>query len=443
MSVSMKQIISRAELGDRRRNDRLFDLVQWLTRVVTGGAVAPDKAAAWSVAMAAWRFFNNGSVSLSAAYDVVRAAVRGVLATSTTCFVAHDVSLLDYTKHNTKEDRIPIGDHRGKGYEVYTGLVLSERGQSIGPVFQEVRVEGGCESSEPLVGRERKRGLAKFVGHIEQMEKAVRAVMNCLTGLRVVHIADREFDDLQAVRAWMAMGVEFILRAQHMTRRVLVGDAHVSLEEACGGARLRRAGIVERDGVQYRRWIGEIHVVLDGLSRRGRHRGENPKRGEPVEVRIVVAELRARGKETIRWVLVTNVADAAEWVVQAYVWRWRVERYFYLTKVGFKLETWTQQNGEALARKLATASLTAMVIHRLLAMTDEDPEAVDAIESIALMGGWLGRKRDPIGPIVLLRGVRSLLNAIVAVQEIGTGRLLELGERVLPGFTERKSARKT
>ena len=419
----------------------MFDLVQWLSRLATGGAAARDCAAAWATTMAAWRFFNNGAVALSAAYDAVREAVRSVLGGARMCFVVHDVSILDFTRHNAKGDRIPVGDHNGAGYEVYTGLVLNEHGRTVGPAFQEVRVEGGCKSSEPLSGREQKRGLARFVGHIEQMEKAVRAVANCLVGIRVVHIADREFDDLQAMRAWMAFGVEFILRAQHMTRSVLLDGQHVSLAQACAKAPLRRAGTVERDGVRYRRWCGEIRVVLDGYSRRGRHRGERAKRGEPIEVRVVVAELRAKGKDTIRWALVTNVTESTEWVVQAYVWRWRIERYFYLAKVGFKLEAWTQHDGEALARKLAVASLAAMVIHHLLAMNEENPESIDAIRTIAALGGWLGRKRDSLGPIVLLRGTTNLFNAIVAVKEIGPKRLIAIGEQVFPGFTQRRSAR--
>ena len=39
--------------------------------------------------------------------------------------------------------------------------------------------------------------------------------------------------------------------------------------------------------------------------------------------RVVVTELRARDKEALRWVILTNAADACRLTAQIYVWRWR------------------------------------------------------------------------------------------------------------------------
>jgi len=440
----MKLIISEGQLGDRRRNERMFDLVQWLTRSLVSAAGVPNARVGWAMAMGAWRFFNNSAISLAAAYDVVRTAIRAALGTSRRCFVVHDVSLLDFTRHNAKTDRVPIGDHRGAGYELFSALVLNEHGDPVGPVFQEIRVDGGTHSSEPLTKQEAKRGVAKFTGHIEQMEKAVVAVRSHLPSMQIVHLGDREFEDVKAMRVWVKLKEQFILRVQHLTRRVLFGTEHVRLEAACEHVKLQRAGRIEHDGEQYTRWQGEIAVVLDGLSKRGRHRGELPTRGEPITVRVIVVELRATKRETIRWVLMTNTEESIDWIVQAYVWRWRVERYFYLVKVGFKLDAWLQQSGEALARKLAVMSLSAMVTYQLVNLTDDDdPERGDAIRAIAAMGGWLGRKRDPIGPVVLLRGVTHLLNAATAILDIGEERILALAEEIMPGFTTKRPAPKT
>lgn len=436
MKVSMKRVISEGQFGDARRNQRMFNLVHWLTKSFVSGAAAGSPGVAWAMSMAAWRFFNNGSVALSAAYDVVRSAIREVLAQSTQCFVVHDVSVLDFSGHDAKSDRVLIGDHRGLGYEVYSALVLDPRGNAIGPVFQEIRAAGGAHSSEVLTKREAKRGIAKFVGHIEQMEKAVAAIASHLVGKRIVHIGDREFEDIKAMRLWMKTHAEFIVRVQHLNRRVLFGDVHMSLATACEDVRLRRQGTIEKDGVRYRRWLGEIEVTLDGFSRRGRHRGETPKKGDPIALRCIIVELRSPDRETIRWVLFTNTAESIDWIVQAYVWRWRVERYFYLIKVGFKLTDWTQQTAEAIARKLAVTSLAAMIVYKLLDPEHDDPDRESAIRTLASMGGWLGRKRDPIGPLVLLRGVTTLLNAATLVEEIGADRVRELAEELVHGPPE-------
>lgn len=50
-------------------------------------------------------------------------------------------------------------------------------------------------------------------------------------------------------------------------------------------------------------------------------------------------------------------------------------------------------------------------------------EIRDLIEHIALLGGWLGQKRDPIGPIVLMRGMFALLTTLEALDVYGEQKL--------------------
>lgn len=435
--LSLHPLIEAAELNDTRRNDRLFACVAAL---VAGGAVRASENASWAHTMACYRFYQNDAVPLHALYDVVRDAVRAQLPKGARVYLAHDPSLLDFSRHNTKRDRVPIGDHRGRGYELYSVLALDADGRPLGPVFQEVRTARGCHSSEPLPPSARRRA-APFVGHIEQMEKAVDTTREQFAEFERVHVADCEFDDLALQRGMFAADPpeRYIVRAQHLTRRVLHDDVPCHLKDAAEAVVLKRMHTVEREGVRYRQYVGETKVVLDGLSRRGRHRGETPKHGEPIEVRVVVAELRARGHETLRWVLLTNLSDPILDVVRAYVWRWKIERYFFLTKVGFRLEEWTQQDGERLARRLAVASLAALVIHRLLSLKD-DPEREETLKEIARRGNWLGRKCDPIGPIVLMRGMMRVLEALALVEQLGAAKIRSLAEEILPGISRETQA---
>ncbi len=39
--------------------------------------------------------------------------------------------------------------------------------------------------------------------------------------------------------------------------------------------------------------------------------------------------------------------------VQAYLFRWKIERLYFLCKVGFKLEDWHQETAERIARRPA------------------------------------------------------------------------------------------
>ena len=137
--------------------------------------------------------------------------------------------------------------------------------------------------------------------------------------------------------------------------------------------------------------------------------------------------------------LLTNLSDPMLEVVRAYLWRWKIERYFFLTKVGFRLEEWTQQDGERLARRLAVSSLAALVIHHLLS-TKDDPKREETLKEIARRGNWLGRKRDPIGPIVLMRGMMRVLEALALIEQLGVAKIRSLAEEILPGISREMQA---
>jgi hypothetical protein len=196
---------------------------------------------------------------------------------------------------------------------------------------------------------------------------------------------------------------------------------------------LASAGEIERDGKRYERFIGETKVAFDRPALRGRKRGQKPQRGIAIEVRVIVVELRGLGhKEHYQWVLLSNLpreTNSAEAIVDAYLMRWRIERFFYLTKVGLRLERWRQQSSEGIARRLALTMLAAMVIYQLLIVKD-DP----TVKVIATLGGWLGRKQDHLGPVVLMRGILILTAALSAIATHGLDGLLQIARDAGLGF---------
>ncbi len=189
-------------------------------------------------------------------------------------------------------------------------------------------------------------------------------------------------------------------------------------------------GTVEHDGKLFEQWVGEQRVTFDKPSLRGRKHGARPIKGDPLDVRVVVTELR--GVETTdhyEWVLLTSLPDPIEDVVAIYRARWRIERLFYFTKVGLRLEQWRQHSGEATARRLAITMLAAMAIYQLKASGDEA-----TLKEVGTMGGWLGRKRDALGPVVLMRGMLVLLATLDAVAKYGVDELVRLAEDAGVGF---------
>jgi len=422
-----------AKLGDSRRNERTALLVASIIQGQTSdtnatpgtGCVAP-----WAHSMGSFRFYNNSAVSLPVMYDALRTALGTLVPVGSRCYVAHDMSVVDYSKHTQKLDRVQVGNEGGSGYDLYAALVLDAQGRPLGPLVTELRSSAGClssESAEPV----------PFVDHYAQVERGILAARTHLAGRECVHLMDREFDDVALQRFIIGGHDRYVARAQHLVRVILWQGKRTTLAVVAKALPRVAAGEVERNGKRYERFLSETIVTFQGPSLRGRKRGVKPKEGPAIDVRIVVTELRGIGhNEHFQWVLLTNLDDPAELVVDAYIARWRIERFFYLTKVGLRLEQWRQETGEATARRLAVTMLAAMAIYQLL-LAKEEP----IIRSIATLGGWLGRKNDALGPVVLMRGILILIAGLSAVAQYGVDHLIRMAEEAGIGFAIPKTLR--
>jgi hypothetical protein len=425
----IEEAMKRAELGDSRRTARAMQLVATIVEGQTSdtnAACGAGQPAPWPHSMGAYRLFNNEAVSLPQMHSASIEALRRLVEPHRRCYVAHDFSVVDYSKHTDKSDRVQVGNEAGLGYDLYCALVLNAAGQPLGPVVTELRNSRGClssEADEPI----------PFVDHLSQAERGIAASCRHLPDREIVHLLDREFDDVALQRFVSGERGLYVNRAQHLSRIVRWGSSQAKLGAIAKAVPHAPAGQVERDGKQFERFIGETIVSFDRPSLRGCKRGNKPQPGAAIDVRIVLVELRGSGhREHHEWVLLTNLSadeQSAEAVVDAYLMRWRIERFFYLAKVGLRLEQWRQRTGEALARRLALTMLAAMVIYQLLIAKD-DP----AIRAIATLGGWLGRKRDSLGPVVMMRGVFVLIAALSAVATHGVEGLLRLAEQAGLGF---------
>lgn len=424
--LNVTKLLKKAPLGDKRRNRRAIKLVKSHLQHRGGpGGVgrSKNKQAAWADEMGKYRFLDNPRVRLPALYEPVHRGLDELVPKGERAYVIHDLSVLDYSRHDRKEDLIPVGNSRGYGYELYTALVLGKDGGPRGPVQVELRTTAGLLSSED-------KEPVSYQGHHEQVERGILSAEKVLPERDLVHVADREFDDLQLMRQLSLR--KMLIRAQHLSRKVKVGGRETKLSKVVDALSLQPLGTVRRrekkQVVTYRMYAAQTEVELYAPSLRGvAKQGAAPQAGPPIRVRVVVTELRAKDKKPLRWVLLTNLDDPLPDVVQIYVWRWRVERLFFLVKHGWKLSDWHEENGERISKRLGLVNLSAMLIYQLQA-AEGNPAYQELLERIALMGGWLGRKRDPIGPIVLMRGMFALLMTLDAVQLYGEKKLRKMAK---------------
>lgn len=448
MRFDLMAALNLTPLGDGRRNERELEL---LTAMIQGhsahrqGTNAASDGQPWAHAMGAYRFYGNQAVGLPLLYQGCHAALRQLAPVGQRVYIAHDLSTVDYSSHNAKKDRVPVGDGRGRGYELYCALVLDSSGRPLGPAVQELRTAVGVLSS--LVPSETPLAMAQIptydvTSDYAQIERAISALCTILPDRERVHILDAHFDELQFERFVAEMNEAFVLRAFQWQRVVRLSNGLEStLGKASKELSLQLRGEVERDGKRYEMWAGERKVTFEGKSLRGVKKGKaKPKEGKPVEMRVVVTELRRAGKTEHRWVLLTKMTDPLEQIVQIYLWRWRIERLFFFTKVGLRLEQWQQQCGEKIARRLAVASLAAMVLYQVEGATE--PEMVELRRWLATRGGWLGRKKDAIGPLVLMRGLAQCIGALSLLEQLGAEGVRAMGAQLsrlmgmpLPGIS--------
>jgi Transposase DNA-binding len=422
----VRRFVEAAPLGDKRRNERALELVTELIQGGEPGAAdhvhVPGEAQVWAHTVGRFRFCSNPDILLPNLYEPCRVALAELLPRSSRAYVIYDVSLVDYSHHKAKLDRIRIGNKYGSGYELFSALVLDEQGRPLGPVMQELRTAQGCLSSEASTP-------FPFVDHFSQVERASRAAHFHLPDRDLVEVMDREFDDV-ALQRWLGeSSKKYVIRAHHLGRRVLLHGRATVLRYAVRAARRYVIGTVKRDDETYEMRVAKALVTFHGRAWRGYKRGQAPRTGKLLPVRVVIVELYYRGRRAHQWVLLTNLDEPPEHFARIYAWRWRVERLFFLLKVGIRMELWGEHSGDRIARRLALSSLAAMALYQLQS-AEPDPVHRGLRRRIATIGGWLGRKRDPIGPIVLMRGMLRILDSLALIEQYGVHALRAMGAQI-------------
>lgn len=427
--LDLISLFAKAPLPDERLRKRAHLMVQSLVRghsATSSGLLSPADRTPESFTRGAYRFFDHDEVTLPALHAPVEQALTQLVPLCSQAYVAHDISVLNYSGHQRKEDLIPVGNDRTFGYELYQALVLSNDGKPLGAAVTELRNVAGLLSSQSAQ-------VLPFSDHLEQTERAVDAVEKMLPERCLIHLCDREFDDLALLRH---MGDrKYVIRCQHLNRLVMVHGEQRSLRSQIERVKLSQVGEVLRrvDNTQksYQLLVGETEVALCGPALRGvANKKRKPQKGAPLRVRVVVSELRNEADKPLRWVLLTNLTDTAQNVVGAYLLRWKVERIFWLSKLGFRLEAWHQESAERIGRRLLLVQLAAMAVYQLSQQTD--PAAIATVHRLALLGGWPGRKSTPIGPTVLMRGVMIFIAAVQLCQQLGKRQLFTMATSLEP-----------
>jgi len=435
MNTTIQHELRFADLGDRRLNRRLVQLVSALADHPAQSV--PQATGSWPAAKAAYRFWDNERIDPQAIRDAHCQATLARLPNSGVVLAIQDTTALSFTHHRATTGLGHLTHRKSRGLLVHSVLAASADGLPLGLLHQHVwarsRRRGGrrTRARRATAAKESQRWLTAL--------RATRAAIG--PGRTVVAIADREADFFDLLAAERPQGLELLVRGR--PRRRLHGDgrllgAALAAQPAAAEmtVSLPRAG--DRPPRTATLVIRYARVVLERPSVHPRRRSLVP---QPVWA-VLAQERDAPAAVTpVSWLLLTSKpltgpADAIEAVLW-YSRRWLIERYHYTLKSGCQLEELQLETAARLERALATYAIVAW---RLLWLTytarrepeaswsavltseeqevlgrqygvaeGEEPTTRQAVRWIAQLGGFLGRRRDGVpGVKTLWRGWQRL-----------------------------------
>lgn len=395
----------------------------------------PSKAQrSFAATQAAWRFYDNSTVSLPKLIEPLIEVAQTTLAESSADFalVAHDLSHLDYREHPRKKDRKLLSNKHELGYILQPALVVdAATGQPIAPVYQSLTSADGqyTTKSEKVLPEQ---------SMTDAVTTAIEVVESLCLGKKLVHLSDREGDSVWHYRHWDAQDWLFLTRADN-ERLVRHDGVERSLPEIAGllEPEMQYARDVEFKGRPAFQYVTEAAICLERPACLHREVDGQRKRlriaGRPLSLRLVISQIRdEEGTVLSQWLLLTNVPKvAASEIALWYYWRWKIESYFKLLKsAGHEAERWQQTNANAIAKRLLVAAMACVTVWQL--GRDESPEAAEFRTVLVGLSGRQMKYGCEFTEPALLAGLGVLLPMLCLLETYSLDQVKELASACLP-----------
>lgn len=395
--------------------------------MAAGVAALPGAGSSFAATQAAWRFLNNGRVTLPALVAPLRQVGVERSRTLTAGFVllVHDWSKLAFD--DVKADQVQLTHDTDIGYELTTALLVSAcDGAPLAPMELHLRTAEGMLSTRSPAPRVRP--------HLEQVLPTMRASRTWGLDKPIVHVIDREADSVDHYRRWDAAGEWFLVRADD--RRVKWQETPVLLSEIASTLKRQRKfachGPANYQGRPAQLWVAETEVVLHRAAKKNVQGKKYEKPGRALTLRLIVVQVRnGAGKVLAQWLLLTNAPASitAEKLARCYYWRWRIESFFKLLKThGQQLEHWQQATGPAIARRLLVAAMACVTVWQLEA--DPSPPAQDLKELLIRLSGRQMKRTKPVTTPALLAGLWVLLSTLELLNHHSLSQLRQLAQQL-------------
>jgi hypothetical protein len=430
-----------ARLGDRRLEDRLFDLAGAF--FAKPQANIPQACGTAAAAKAAYRFFDHDRVTMEALLEPHHRATLDRMRRESLVLVAQDSSSLRYTMHAEMQGIGPIGNRVDgpQGLMVHSALAFRPDGLPLGILDLEAWARQAAEFGKRAQCNGKPIAAKESFKWIRALTPIGTAAAQC-PSTRIITLADREADIFEYLLAARTRGLDVVVRAKEKNRRleqqVQPLGMHMHLRSRAGTIALK----VPRRGKQPAR-TAELSVRFDAVTL-----PPPLAKTELAAIKLWAVLIREEQppkeiNEPVEWLLLTSVpvnglVDAVE-RVQWYARRWGIEVFHRILKSGCLIEDRQLATADRLEACLAIDAVVAWRIHYLtwlgratpdlpctVAFDDDQWKAVivfktrkpppqqppslrQMIRAIAQLGGFLARKSDgEPGTQTLWRGLQRM-----------------------------------
>jgi hypothetical protein len=368
-----------AELGDKRRTDRLVRVAERVAAHPPGSL--PDEVGSPAELEALYHLMNRPEVTHAAVLKTHLQRTRSaILAHRGVALIGHDDTELDFTSRRSLRERLgPLGGKNQYGYLCHNSIAVGADGEPLGLAGQILHKRK----------RRKKKASRKAQREDPQRETRLwvrgREAIGDFPGKAVVDLTDRGGDTFECLDYQDAHGHRHVARSKS-NRCCRIGHEEAgeeallhghlrSLEPADGG---RVVEVAQRQASHGRphRPARQAAVVMACRAVTLPPPAPGQARGEHRQVPLRVWALRVwepsppEGQEALEWSLLTDVAVAtAEDAWQRVDWyemRWPVcEGYHKGQKTGCEIEGPQFTTTEALEPMVALLSVVAWLLMRL------------------------------------------------------------------------------
>lgn len=289
-------------------------------RLSAGLKALPNKISSFASTQAAWRFYQNESVSLLKLQEpLTEAAHEGIAAhCSQYALCVHDWSRLHY-KHINKTDTYAMTHETDVGYDLQTSLIVSDQtGQPLAPVAQRLVSTDGSYATygEPGSGLPVKH-------HLDEVSDCIQFLDGQGFAKPLVHLIDREADSVGHIRRWEAANSHWLVRVKD-NPKVDYQCKPMACKAVAQELAFSKTRQVSYHGQTYWQSVAETDVTLTRPAKPSQKTSKKPTvPGIPVAARLVVIRvLSDDGDVLAEWLLLTNVQDVdAPTLALWYYWR--------------------------------------------------------------------------------------------------------------------------